>query len=144
MKKGIATAMGWSVLSLFLFWSFWSGPVLAQPGRYKGQTLRVATFGGDYLKWVQTSIGDPLAKETGAEVKYVVGGPATHLSKMIASKGQEPPFDIADLTPDAWAEALKQGLLEKVDLDRIPNLKKVFTGAFLEPGRPPVMNWAIV
>jgi putative spermidine/putrescine transport system substrate-binding protein len=114
-------------LSLFLF----IGMVISQVAfaqqklPYAGQTLRVATWGGAWVDIRKVLIGQQLEKVTGAKIEWVLGNPSDHLAKLIAAKGGELPFDLAEMGPIETVQARKLGFLEKIDRSLVPNIKKV-------------------
>lgn len=93
---------------------------------YKGQTLRVATFGGTWQQWAARTIEPVFTAKTGAKVEFVPGAPPQHLASLVAARGANVPFDVAELSEDVAEQAAKQQLIV-VDLNTalIPNLSKV-------------------
>lgn len=89
---------------------------------FAGQTLRVATFGGSWQAWVSANVEPIFHAATGANVEYVQGFPMRHLTTLVSTAGQAPPFDVVELSDDVTFEALAQGLLHTgMDMDLIPN-----------------------
>src|SRR3990172_2054599 len=95
----------------------------AQSPSFKGQTLTVATWGGDWKEMRHKLVGSALEKLTGARVEYVVGNPIDHLAKMIASKGIRAPFDVVEMDEQTAIRAARAGLLEAVDYRQLPNVR---------------------
>lgn len=94
--------------------------------KYAGQTLRVATFGGTWQKWVEQTVGSRFKEETGADVQFVPGIPAQFMAQMASAKGQTPPFDVVDLTFDLGPQVKAQDLvIAKLDPALVPNLLKL-------------------
>ncbi len=90
---------------------------------YAGQALRFATFGGAWQKWVEQTVVPPFTAQTGAGVEFVPGNPQQFLAQLIASKGQTPPFDLAEMSEDTGLQAVRLGLADLTfDAKLIPNL----------------------
>jgi len=95
--------------------------------RFEGVTLRVATWGGATRDALRDYVASKL-EERGAKVEFVVGSPQENFAKLIASPGR-PPFDLLEFLGTMKPEIAGRGLLEKLDLARIPNTR------FLQPGQ---------
>jgi putative spermidine/putrescine transport system substrate-binding protein len=107
------------------------------------ETLRVATFGGTYLEGIKKGIEEEFRQRTGATVEYVIGGPRDHLAKLVAAEGGRVPFDVVDWPEDMQVQAIKQGLVDSVNLGDIPAAKMLQKEAFLHPGYAPAAQWVI-
>ena len=93
---------------------------------YAGQSLRFATFGGAWQKWVEQTVVPPFTAQTGAKVEFVPGNPQQFLAQLIASKGQTPPFDLAEMSEDTGLQAARLDLADlNFDSKLIPNLAKL-------------------
>jgi len=92
---------------------------------FEGQTLRVAMWGGGWNRGLHEFVGKPFAEQTGAKVEYVIGNPREHLAKIIAARGQEPPFDVVQVDDSVKEQLVRLQLVEKVDLTKIPNMSHV-------------------
>lgn len=103
---------------------------------FRGVTLRVAHFGGSYMRDQQLFVARIFEQLTSAKVEWIEGNPPDHLAKMIAQRGMAPPFDLVYLESYQQAQAIEQGLLEKVDPANVPNLKEVYPQA-ITPGYGP-------
>ncbi len=90
-----------------------------------GRTLRVATWGGAWQGIRSRLVGQPLEKALGIKVEWVPGNPVDHLAKMIAARGGDPPFDVAEMGTIETVEARELGFLEKLQRDLAPNLQKL-------------------
>ena len=103
-----------------------SASVASAQQPYAGQTLRFATFGGAWQKWVEQAVESSFTAQTGAKVEYVPGNPQQFLAQMIANKGQSPPFDLAELSEDTALQAARLDLVDlKFDPKFIPNLARL-------------------
>ena len=89
-----------------------------EEARFKGVTLRVATWGGATRDALRDYVASELEKR-GAKVEFVIGSPQDNLAKLIAARGQVP-FDLYEflgtMRPevegrdrlDGWRHALAQ------------------------------------
>ncbi|MGE0724037.1 MAG: extracellular solute-binding protein [Alphaproteobacteria bacterium] len=85
-----------------------------------GVTLRVATWGGSWLKNIQTNI-EPQLVARGAKVEYVIGNPHENLAKLIAARGQQPPFDVMELSENNRRDVGEAEVLATIDYKGVPN-----------------------
>jgi len=85
-----------------------------------GVTLRVATWGGSWLKNIETNI-QPQLEARGAKVEYVIGNPHENLAKLIAARGQRPPFDVLELSEHNRRDIEESGVLAPIDYRNVPN-----------------------
>lgn len=106
------------------------GLVLAAPGasaaeskRFDGVELKVGTWGG---KWKQSQVEHiaPKFEKLGGKITYVTGSPQSNLAKLIISRGR-PPFDMMEILDAQVKDFREGGLLQEIDLDKIPNKKYV-------------------
>src|SRR4051812_14062977 len=67
----------------------------AVAGQFDGVTVRIGTFGGKWRDVVDAHVAKEFEKE-GGKIEYVLGQPANNMAKLIAARGQEPPFDILE------------------------------------------------
>ncbi|MCC7273749.1 MAG: extracellular solute-binding protein [Alphaproteobacteria bacterium] len=107
-------AFGVAVLTLGL-----AGPAAAQRD-LEGVTLRVATWGGGWAKNIETTI-QPQLEARGAKVEYVIGNPHENLAKLIAARGQKPPFDVMELSEHNRRDIDEAGVLTALDYSKIAN-----------------------
>lgn len=120
MKKtglGVALALGLALAA---------GPALAQ------QKLVVSIWGGSWRDMVAETIGKKFTADTGVQVEYVTGGTIDRLNKAKLSKG-DPETDVVLTTSHiGWLYA-SDGLLETLDLSKVPNAKDIFDEAKISP-----------
>jgi putative spermidine/putrescine transport system substrate-binding protein len=109
----------------------------ARAADFHNVTLRVAHFGGSYMRDQQLFVARIFEQLTGAKVEWIEGNPPDHLAKIIASRGMAPPFDLVYLESYQQAQAIDQGLLEKIDPAAVPNLRDVYPQAMVAPGYGP-------
>ena len=92
-----------------------------EDARFKGVTLRVATWGGATRDALRDYVGAELEKR-GAKVEFVIGSPQDNLAKLIAARGQVP-FDVVEFLGTMRPEIEGRKLLAPLDLAQIPNAR---------------------
>jgi putative spermidine/putrescine transport system substrate-binding protein len=102
-------------------------------------TLRVANYGGAFTISQKKYVGDLFTARTGVKVEYIDANPVDHLTKLIASKGRDTPFDVAYLDDIVQDQAIKAGLLDRVDPKIVTNLKYIYDIAQNKDGYGPAM-----
>lgn len=102
-------------------------------------TLRIANYGGQFTITQRKYAGELFTRRTGVKIQYIDANPVDHLAKMIASRGREPPYDVVYLDLDVQANAIKAGVLQKLDPALVPNLKFVYDSAKNKEGYGPGM-----
>jgi putative spermidine/putrescine transport system substrate-binding protein len=109
----------------------------ASAGQFDGVTVRIGTFGGKWRDIVESYVSKAFERE-GGKIEYVLGQPANNMAKLIAARGQEPPFDILE-TMDNFLPQLGAGdFTEKLDLAQLPNLAQLDKSTY-DSGK--VMIW---
>lgn len=137
IRRGIVAGTVAALIAVALTWP--GGGVLAAR-EFEGQTLRVAMWGGGWNRGLQEFVGKPFTEQTGAKIEYVIGNPREHLAKIIATRGQEPPFDVVQVDDSVKEQLLRLNLVEKLDLAKIPNMKNVARAIVDQPEfGPPFM-----
>ena len=86
----------------------------------EGVTLRVACWGGSWLKRIQSTI-EPQLVARGAKVEYVVGNPHDNLAKLVAARGQAVPFDIIEFSENNRTDMNEAGVLAELDYSQVSN-----------------------
>src|ERR1700722_7791211 len=104
-----------------------SGSAAAQNERFDGTTIRVATWGGSWRDRIQELIGQEFEKR-GGHIEYVIGNPLDNFNKLIASRGQRPPFDVVEFQADTWRPLVETGMLEQLPRTEIPNASEAVPG----------------
>jgi putative spermidine/putrescine transport system substrate-binding protein len=108
------------------------------------KVLRVANYGGSFTAAQKKYAGDLFARRTGITVQYIDANPVDHLSKLIASKGREAPYDVVYLDIDVQSNAIKASVLDKIDASQVPNLEKLYDQAKNPDGYGPgIMFYSI-
>lgn len=99
------------------------------PGRAADAgSLTFTVAGGTFEKWERSVLIATFEKETGAHVNVVAGLTMTNLAKLRASRGN-PQIDVVTFDPPGAIPAAKEGLLEKLNPAKIPNLRNVYPWA---------------
>ena len=90
----------------------------------EGDTLIVNAYGGEFEQIYVDNVIKPFEKKMGVKVIYDGTGTASKTyAKIRASRGA-PGFDVAaELTPEEILLGGKEGLLERITEDNVPNLK---------------------
>lgn len=96
---------------------------LATPLR--AETLVVNSYGGPYEAIIRKAIIEPFAQRTGIDVIYDPVGSASQDYAKIKATGGRPGFDVVVMTASQSLQGCKDGVLEKLDANSIPNLAKL-------------------
>ena len=107
--------------------------------RFDGMTLRVATWGGSWRDRIQELIGSELEKR-GAKVEYVIGNALENFNKLVAARGQKPPFDVMEFQSDLWKPLLDSGFLMPLPYASIPNAAGL---GGTQKGKETVSTWTL-
>lgn len=91
--------------------------------RFDGVTLRVGVFGGGWRDAVQTNVGARL-EALGAKIEYVPGNPSDNFAKIVAARGAEVPIDVMEIGPAERIAMSRNGFLEELPADLVPNVAK--------------------
>src|ERR1700761_6621806 len=103
--------------------------------------LVVSIWGGSWRDLIAETVAKKFTAETGVPVEFVTGGTIDRLNKAKLAKGN-PESDITFTTSHVgWLYANSE-LLEKLDLDKIPNAKNLVDEARFSPFH--LGSWAYV
>lgn len=102
-------------------------------------TLRVANYGGVFTAAQKKYAGDLFTARTGVKIEYIDANPPDHLAKLIASKGREAPFDVVYLDDIIQEQAIRAGVLDRLDPNVVTNLKDIYDIAKHKDGYGPAM-----
>ncbi|MDP4026584.1 extracellular solute-binding protein [Methylobacterium sp. NEAU 140] len=91
--------------------------------RFDGVTLRVGVFGGGWKDAVHANVGTKL-EAMGAKVEYVPGNPSDNFAKIVAARGNNVPIDVMEIGPAERIAMTRNGFLEDLNQEQIPNLAK--------------------
>ncbi len=92
----------------------------AEAQRFDGVTIRVATWGGSWRDRIHELIGTEFEKR-GGKVEYVIGNALENFNKLLAARGQRPPFDVMEFQSDLWRALKESGVLMPLPYAQIPN-----------------------
>lgn len=113
-------------------------PLLSTAGahaaaQFEGRTIRVQFWGGSDGLVIRKYIVDPFVKQTGARVVVEEGNTSASIAKVRAQKG-DPQLDIIFLDDVGVFTLNLEGVLDKLDLSRMPNAKDVYPGYVVDGG----------
>jgi len=100
----------------------WSVP--APAGQFDGVTVRLGTFGGKWRDIVDSYVAKAFEKE-GGKIEYVLGQPANNMAKLIAARGQEPPFDILETMDNFLPQLAAGSFTDNLDLAKLTNIGQI-------------------
>ncbi len=86
----------------------------------------IGVYGGDWEKHIRPSI-DKFQEETGIQVEVVAGADAEWFTKLKASNGKNPQYDLLILQPDTIQRAVASDLLQPLEVEKVPNLADLYT-----------------
>ena len=90
------------------------------PDSWKGRTLKVGTWGGDWGAGVKATSGTLFEQQTGAKVEYSLGNPPDNLTKLLAAPAGDPPLDVMQVDSLTELTMVQKGLIDKVDHTKLP------------------------
>lgn len=99
----------------------------ARAGQFDGRTIRVQFWGGSDGLVIRKYIVDPFVKETGARVVVEEGNTSASIAKVRAQKA-DPQLDVIFLDDVGVFTLEREGVIEKLELARMPNAADVFPG----------------
>jgi putative spermidine/putrescine transport system substrate-binding protein len=99
--------------------------------RFDNETLRVQFWAGPEGQTIQSNVVEPFMKKTGAKVAVTEGVTSLSMAKMRAEKAN-PSISVYLIDDFGVAPAGREGLLEPLDLSRIPNAVNVDPKFFIE------------
>ncbi|HWA43020.1 MAG TPA: extracellular solute-binding protein [Hypericibacter adhaerens] len=117
LKMGAATALAMPMVLR-------SGAAGAA-GEFAGKTLRVLTWTDESGQAAVNNIMKPFEAQTGAKIIADLTGATSEMVAKVKASASNPQYDLVILSGVGAIELSKQGLLEKPDADKIPNLQKV-------------------
>jgi putative spermidine/putrescine transport system substrate-binding protein len=87
-------------------------------------TLRINSFGGSFEKAIREAVVAPFEKDFNAKVSVTTALSSDALTKLKTSKGN-PVLDVAYMDPAVIYSAKREGLLQRMDMAKIPNSKEL-------------------
>lgn len=113
--------------------------VIAARASAQDIVLKVANYGGFFTETQNKYAAEVFTKRTKIKIQWIDGNPKDHLAKLLASRGREVPFDVVYLDDTVHVDAVKAGLLMKLDPAIVTNLKHVYEEAKDREGYGPGM-----
>lgn len=86
----------------------------------------IGVYGGDWEKDILPSI-EAFQEETGIKVEVATGADSEWFTKLKASNGKNPQYDLLILQPDTIQRAVASELIVPLDSEKIPNLEELYT-----------------
>jgi putative spermidine/putrescine transport system substrate-binding protein len=108
LKKLLGTVFAGATLA--------SMPLGAHAQDFSGKTLVVGVWGGDIERLLRQNAAEPLEKETGAKVEFVLGGSGDRMARIYAEKNN-PTMDVAFVNIYEAPQALHDGIVVAPDPD---------------------------
>ena len=107
-----------------------SSPVEAQR-RFDGETLRVQFWAGSEGQTIRSGVVDPFVQKTGAKVVVAEGWTSASIAKLRAEKAN-PSTSVYLMDDIGVVSTGREGLLEPLDLSRLPNAVDIQPKFFIE------------
>jgi putative spermidine/putrescine transport system substrate-binding protein len=85
----------------------------------------VGVYGGAWEEQIRPSL-EKFKEETGVSVEVVAGADAEWFTKLRASNGKNPQYDLLILQPDTIQRAVAADLLLPLDEEKVPNLADLY------------------
>ncbi|WP_102348391.1 ABC transporter substrate-binding protein [Bacillus sp. Marseille-P3661] len=86
----------------------------------------IGVYGGNWEKQIRPSI-DKFQEETGINVEVVAGADAEWFTKLRASNGNNPQYDLLILQPDTIQRGVAADLFVPLDEEKVPNLADLYS-----------------
>lgn len=100
---------------------FFTSPIIALSGPNE---VTVAMYGGTFADNTKKCYVEPFEKKYNAKVNVVIGASTDQLAKLRAQKN-DPQLDVAYMDWDIAVQARSEGLIDKLDRQKIPNIAVV-------------------
>jgi putative spermidine/putrescine transport system substrate-binding protein len=110
-----------------------AGAVAARAASFEGRTIRVQFWGGSDGAVIRKYIVDPFVKTTGARVIVEEGVTSASVAKVRAQKS-DPQLDVILLDDVGVFSLNREGLLDKLDLSKMPDAADVFPTYVIDGG----------
>lgn len=98
---------------------------LAQTRKFSGKTIRLLTWSDDTGLAVLRNIAESFEAQTGAKVIADRTGSTSEMVAKLKAGGNRPQYDVITLAGVGAVTLANAGLLEKPDLNQLPNLQDV-------------------
>tara|TARA_A100001037_G_scaffold305710_2_gene346943 strand:+ start:1565 stop:2641 length:1077 start_codon:yes stop_codon:yes gene_type:complete len=121
----------WAIGAVSMLAVMGTADVAVAGDRFKGQTLKVGTWGG---KWggFQKDIIVPKIEAEGGTVQFVHASTQDNIAKLAAARGRDVPIDVMEILDAIMPTFTKENLLQKIDLSQVPNTKYLKDGFYDE------------
>jgi putative spermidine/putrescine transport system substrate-binding protein len=96
------------------------------------EKLVVSIWGGNWRDGAKEAIATEFTKRTGVQVEFITGGTMDRLTKAKVAAGR-PEADVTLTTSHVAYLYVADKLFQKLDLDKIPNLKDAYPSALRSP-----------
>jgi putative spermidine/putrescine transport system substrate-binding protein len=97
--------------------------LISRHGFAQGKTLVAATFPGTWNEAHRDILRPAFEKRTGASVTQSIILGQDQVSRLVAAKGGQPPFDVAMFDSPQVLDAIKDGLIVEYPTGKSPNFK---------------------
>jgi len=108
---------------------FGAAAALPRLARAEGGTLVAATFPGTWSEADRQVILPAFKQATGASVTQSIILGTDQVSRLVAAKGNKPPFDVAFFDAPQVIDAVREGLIVEYPADKSPNFADLLPGA---------------
>src|SRR3984893_16369414 len=103
--------------------------LLSSVSRAESKTLVAATFPGTWSEADRQIILPAFKQQTGAAVTQSIVLGTDQISRLVAAKGNKPPFDVAFFDAPQVIDAVRDGLITEYPVAQSPNYKDLLPGA---------------
>ena len=109
--------------------AFGAAAASLQLARAEGGALVAATFPGTWSEADRQVILPAFRQATGASVTQSIILGTDQVSRLVAAKGNKPPFDVAFFDAPQVIDAVREGLIVEYPADKSPNFGDLLPGA---------------
>lgn len=99
---------------------------LSVPAAAQQKELVANTYGGGWEAGHRLAIATPLEKRLGVKVTLISMLAAELVARTKASAGGRPPVDVALVDDGPFLLAIKEGVCERLPMEKIPNASRIF------------------
>lgn len=110
------------------------GETQASESGYEEGPLVIGASSADVNALIRPGVEREFKAATGADITWIDGGGAPNLQKLIASKGAEPPFDVAQLDNVTQVQAIGAGVISEFDRSTLSVQDNIFPSEGYGPG----------
>jgi spermidine/putrescine-binding protein len=106
--------------------------------RFEGRTLTFAGYSDTFNQEWAKAFGQYFEKRTGIKIKWLPSSPSTNITRIRAAGGS-PDIDVMLMDSANLARGVREDVVGKVDLAKIPNMSKVPESLRIDNGVPSMM-----